>query len=361
MLTRVKGWLEGLFAGGSVPTLSPNTFLVWEPCTHSHAEVVPGYVKYLLDLGFDVSVLVTPRRYEEGLFSRFEDSRITFNRLPQRAIRRYFAKHGLAQAKGVLITTARKISGGDTYAAERALFAERSAEQKLLLVEHDVKQPADNGSFSPDIITLRRIDYGNAASTVVNPHYFGEVRVTPKNPGTVTFITIGALRGKRRNTRLLVDAVSALHERGIRDFRITLIGRGSLRDVPPAVRQYFDIRGRVDFSGMYAAVEDADFFLPLLDPDNARHDRYITTGTSGTFQLIYGFAKPCLIAARFAGINGFDSANSLVYADNADLAVAMGKAVAMNQESYGRMQLSLQDFAARLYAESLENLRRLTR
>jgi hypothetical protein len=360
MLNRALDVVRDLFTGNQSPAVGANTFLVWEPCTYSHAEVVPGYVKYLLDLGYDVSVLATPARFDEGLFARSSDPRITLNRMSQRAIRRHFARNGLGEARGILITTARKISGADNYDAELALFARRGAGQRVLLVEHDVRKVVDAGELPPDVITLREVDYRGCRTTVVNPHYFGDVRIAPKHD-VVDFITIGALRGKRRNTTLLVEAAAALHARGFRNFRITVIGRGSLRSVPAELRAYFRILGRVDFARMYDAVEAADFFLPLLDPGNPQHERYITTGTSGSFQLIYGFRKPCLIAAKFARLNGFDGSNSLVYADNPDLVAAMVEAMGLTQAAYSSLQEGLARTADRLYAESLANLGRLTR
>ena len=55
----------GLFDIFYKPIIKENTFLVWEPCGKSHAEVVPGFVKYLLDLGYHVSVLVSSNAYTE--------------------------------------------------------------------------------------------------------------------------------------------------------------------------------------------------------------------------------------------------------------------------------------------------------
>ncbi len=359
MLTRLKKLATMIFGREIPPVISPNTFIVWEPCTHSHAEVVPGYVQYLLDLGFDVSVFATPERFDEGLFSRFKNNRISLNRLRQRSIRRFFRKNGLLQARGILITTARKISGKDTYQTELELFSGKTAGQKILLVEHDIKATFDNGSLTPQIITLRKAHYKNAITTVINPHYFGNINTTKSKAEIVNFITIGAMRGKRRNTRLLIEAATALHDKGITNFKITVIGRGGLRTVPSHIRKHFDIKGRVDFANLYAELEKADFFLTLLDPDNPQHDRYITTGTSGSFQLIYGFVKPCLIADKFAAINGFNNSNSVVYATNDDLPQAMSEAIAMNPDSYTAMQQALKGQADALYAESLENLRRL--
>lgn len=359
MLNWLHTLLDVLTGSVRLPALTPNTFIIWEPCTHSHAEVVPGYVHHLLDLGYDVVVFATPKRFDEGLFSRFSHPKLTLHRYSQRAIRRMFRLHGMGEAAGILITTARKISGRDDYDAERQLFTNRLPHQKLLLVEHDIKPAFDIGVLTPDIITLRQPHYRDAVTTAVNPHYFGNVSAAEKNAPITRFITIGAMRSKRRNTQLLLDAVRTLHDAGHTQFRISVIGRGNLRGVPDDLRPYFEIKGRVDFTTLYAEMERAHFFLTLLDPDNPAHDRYITTGTSGSFQLIYGFATPCLIAQKFAAINGFDAANSLVYDTNGELAPSMQRAIMMNAAQYQTMQQTLQATAARIHEQSLANLRTL--
>ena len=341
------------------PFADANTFFVWEPCSHSHAEVVPGFVRYLLDLGFDVSVIVSPKRYREGLFSRFKHPRIHFNRMARARIVRYFSKHGLGNAKGVLVTTAGKLAQPADYAAEVALFGKLSASQKVLLVEHDVKKAADNASIPENIIVLREPHYRNARATVVNPHVFGDFSPTPKNKELTRFITVGAMRAKRRNTQMLVDSVLALHALGYKNFKITVVGKGTPSSIPSLLRSFFEIKGRLDFSEMYEALDQADFFLPLLDPDNPAHDRYISTGTSGSFQLIYGFCKPCIIAEKFAEINGFNSTNAILYKQNGDLAEAMRHAIEMTPAQYGALQQSLGEYVAALYRTSLQNLKKL--
>ena len=341
------------------PRIGPSTFLIWEPCTHSHAEVVPGYARYLLDLGYEVCVCMTPARYEEGLFARFRDPRLHLCGMSQAALRRHFRTHGMANAAGMLITTARKLSGAQDYTLERQMFAQRSDRQPLLLVEHDIRGPADCGALDPRIITLQQVHYRDAVTTVVNPHFFGQVEIAPKKEGPTRFITIGALRGRRRNAGLLLEAVRELHGRGERDFIVTVIGRGSLRGVAPELRPYLEVLGRVDFRTLYEQMEQAHFFLPLLDPSNPSHDRYVTTGTSGSFQLIYGFRKPGLVARKFAQVNALDAGNALVYEDNAALADAMQQAIGMRAMHYTGLQSSLSQTADALYERSRENLRRL--
>jgi len=331
------------------PVIDDNTFLLWEPCSSNHAEVVPGFTKYLLDLGYSVSVLVEPERIDEGLFSLFgKNERVFLNRMTGKNTRKFLLKNGLVGAKGILISTITdKIRIKDIPLAPG---------QKILCVSHDVR--SDAGSIDERTITLRSVDYNGLKTVVVNPHYFGEVQPHTKNR-IVNFISVGALREKRRNASLLVQAAEKLYRAGGRDFRITVIGKGALHGLPKELRPFFRITGRLEFREMYKEIKQADFFLPLLDPLNPEHDRYITTGTSGSFQLIHGFLKPPVIASRFAPINGLDDRNSVIYESNADISVAMEKAILMTDEDYCTMRKNLEHYAQSLYHKSLENLRRL--
>ncbi|MDI9611450.1 MAG: hypothetical protein QM330_00050 [Acidobacteriota bacterium] len=328
------------------PETDRDTFLVWEPCSRNHAEVVPGFTKYLLDLGYRVSILITPERIDEGLFSRFgKNENVRLNRLPQKAIRALLLENGIGNAKGILITTMTgKIDTGKIPLAQG---------QKILRVSHDVKE--DAAAIDEKTITLHRVDYNGLKTVIVNPHYFGDIAPAAKN-SVVDFITVGALRGKRRNTAPLVRAVRKLVDANIRNFKITVVGKGGMRNLPREIKPYFNIRGRLDFSELYDHLGRADFYLPLLDPENPDHERYITTGTSGSFQLIYGFRKPPLIAAKFAPLRGLNRRNSLVYEDGSRLADAMATAICMTPREYAAMQKELDEYAQELYRESLANL-----
>ena len=335
-------------AGDAYPKINGNTFLLWEPCSINHAEVVPGFTKYLLDLGYSVSVLVEPERIDEGLFSLFgENERVYLNRMNGKNVRKFLLKKGLAGARGILISTLTdKIMIKDIPLAPG---------QKVLCVSHDVGN--DAALLDGRTITLRRVDCG-VDTIVVNPLYFGEVLQRAKNE-IVNFISVGALRSKRRNMNMLIEAALNLYREGLRDFVITVIGKGTLRGLPEELSRFFRIRGRLEFRDMYEEIQLADFFLPLLDSRNPEHNRYVTTGTSGSFQLIYGFLKPPIIASSFAPINGFDDSNSVVYENDFDLSVAMEKAIRMTAGDYSAMRENLKKYADNLYRESLENFSRL--
>lgn len=342
------------------PFCNENTFFVWEPCTHSHAEVVPGYAKYLLDAGFDVSVLLNPKRLSEGLFSRFSHPRLHVNRLPRSSARRFFSRFGLGMAKGLLLTTAGKLGSPGDYESERGFFGDLKPGQSLLIVDHDVHAAASRGVLTSDIITLREIACGGVRTTAVNPHFFGRVAPHDKNSQT-RFIVVGAMRPKRRNSEMLVEAVSRLVDRGVSGFRVDIVGKGDLPAMPTRLRCHFESHGRVDFSRMYDLVERADFMLPLLDSRSVEHRRYLTTGTSGTFQLSFGFAKPCVVERGFGDLNALGSDNAVIYHHGGQLADAMQEAVHMSSDRYQELRDRLHSDARAIADSSLANLRSLVR
>ena len=195
---------------------------------------------------------------------------------------------------------------------------------------------------------------------MVNPHYFGNVKITPKNDGVTDFIVVGGISPRRKNYELLLSTVRRLAASG-KKFKVTLVGSGDNVVFDEENAPYFDMRGRLSYKEMFTAMEEADFFLCLLDPENPAHERYISTGTSGSFQLIYGFAKPCLIQKKFADAYAFDNGNSLVYGTNGELAETMLKAVDMPAAEYGEIQARLMLKAEDIRRRSLENLKKVLR
>ena len=213
----------------SKPVIKDNTFFVWEPCSKSHSEVVPGYAKYLLDLGYHVSVLVTPDRIKEGLFSRFQHPNISLNKMSQKAIHKYFKTSNLSEASGLMVTTVGKLCDDIHFDECYSHFATDIDKKKLFFVEHEAKYAVDAGTWRDDLIILRKLNYKGAQGIVVNPHYFGDVKITPKNEDVTNFITVGAVSLKKKNSEFIINAVARLHELGYRNFKVTVVGKGSKR------------------------------------------------------------------------------------------------------------------------------------
>lgn len=338
------------------PVIKDDTFIVWEPCSKSHSEVVPGFVKYLLNLGYHVSVIAAPERLKEGLFSRFKDKNLTINKLSRAQVKKYFASNELKDVEGVLVTTAGKLCDSIHYEDIYKHF--RAPKNKLFFVEHETCHSADNGTWNPNLITLRKVNYKGINSVVVNPHYFGDIKITPKNKIT-NFITIGAIQNKKKNNSLILKSVEDLYNKGYKDFKITVVGKGHLKDLPEKLRPFIDIKGRLPFDKMYDELEKADFMLTAYNENDPMHIRYNTSGTSGNFQLVYGFLKPVVIIESFAEINGFNNKNSILYKNDNEYTSALEKGIKMSTEEYANMQASLKEYKDELYESSLKNLKGL--
>lgn len=351
-------WLKNLFFGAPEPFSDSDTFFVWEPCSKSHSEVVPGYAKYLLDLGYKVSVIVNPEKLKEGVFCRFSHPNLILNKISRSRAKKFFLKKGLADAKGILVTTVGKLSNGRDYKDAYAFFSKKLPAQKTLFVEHDIKQTVDNGTWDENIITLRKPDYKGAKSVAVNPHYFGDARVSPKSGDTVKFVVVGALQDKRRDCSVILSAFENLIDRGITNARLIAVGKGTVT-LPEKIKPYVELKGSLPFREMYGEVENADFFLTSYEPDFPLHLRYITTGTSGAFQLVYGFLKPVVIHEKFAKINGFCDENSVIYSNSSSYADALERCVKMSASEYEKMQNKLKILADEIYADSLRSLKEL--
>lgn len=167
---------------------------------------------------------------------------------------------------------------------------------------------------------------------------------------------VGGINPYRKNHRLLIDAVDKLLSTGEKSFKITVVGRGNKANIPQNMQAYFELTGYLDFPSMAQKMQEADFFLPLLDPENKAHERYITTGVTGSAQLIYGFLKPPLISRKFTAFYRFDDENAIVY-DGNDLATAMLDAMRMDVKQYKRLCARLSALSTRVQEESVDNLK----
>lgn len=342
------------------PIIKDNTFLIWEPCGKSHAEVVPGFAKYLCDLGYHVSVIVSKNAYKENLFSRIgENLNISYNKMSKYQARAYFKQADLSDVKGLLVTTVDKLCKAPHFDRVYENFDKNVDKSKLYFVIHDIKERVWANAMSEDLISLRELNFEQKdyKTVVVNPHYFGDVKITQKSELT-NFVTVGELTVGKKNFDLFVKTVQKLVNNGITNFKITVIGKGKVENLPPEVVPYFDIKGRLPFDKMFEEIEKGDFILTSYI-DEEMHLRYIHQGTSGNFQLVYGFQKPIIIKDNFAPINGFSEKNSILYKDDDDFYNALIKGINMSQEQYHNMQEDIKAYAHNFYQISKLNLKSL--
>ena len=360
---RLRKLLESLSRGGvrawqefRTQPVRSHSVLVIEP-NDCHGEVVSGFVKYFLDLGYDVDVFLHE--------SVFQDQPLSW--AAQKGVRVWGFSHHIFKGIGlkkqiqayerILLTSSAYYFWAENkvYPASVDVLALRD-DPRLLVVEHELR---DIERFREEpllraghLITLGTFEQG----IMVNPHYFGDFPKHQKNK-VCHFIAVGGISAVRKNHQLLFDAVEKLVQNGYKSFKVTIVGRGKKVNIPENIRSFFDVTGYLDFPNMFQHMQKADFFLPLLDPDQEAHERYIKSGVTGSAQLIYGFLTPPLVSEKFAAFYGFNAKNSVLYEGN-ELAAAMSEAIGMKAQNYDQKQQELSYLVSQIEQKSQKNLQR---
>lgn len=336
--------------------INTNTILLIELNHNSHRETMPGYAKYLLDLGYNVEVLVSESI--GGSFCRFPE-KIKIYRFPESYILEIMQDSRLSCYKRLIFNSKVIYKPNNWIDIHEFIPNLKSGQKKNLYVQHHIDRLLE----VPDD---RQCILANPSKCleqellIVNPHYFGNIKNHLLNK-KVKFLVVGALEKRRKNVCLLFDALNKLNDMKVDNYEVIVIGRCQdvLDDLDNSIKKHLILRGRLNFSDMYKEIENADYFLTLLDPKNKEHDRYIKDGTSGCFQLVYGFLKPCLIHKKFADVYSFNDDNSFVYAENAELADAMLSAINTDRYQYKKLQNNILKIQKNIYETSLENLKQI--
>lgn len=329
--------------------IAPKTVLLVE-LNIGHKETLTGYYAYLKKLGYNVEVLVHPPL--EGLFDKLKKDLKVWE-FHEKDIFKIFKNFDFRKYECVIFNS-RLIYPCYLDIVE---YLPKLPDCKKIYVQHHIDKFLEHVN-DKQIILANPAGDERLERAVVNPHYFGEVAITPKNKIT-EFITIGELNPERKNCSLLIDAVSELVENGVKNFKICVVGKGSLKDIPQKIKPYIDIKGRLNFPKMIKEIEKADYILPLLDPENKANERYKKSGTSGSFQVVYGFLKPCLIHRVFADIYNFNDKNALIYENNKEIANVMKKAIQTSAQEYNQIQEELKIKVNAIEEVSLSNLKEM--
>lgn len=332
------------------------TVLLVEPNPY-HSEILPGFCKYFQDLGYEVVVFCRHANVRDDAFCRSpaRPRRLVFSPTTMRwALRR----RKVGSFDFVLFTSNQFFSQDVRFWGEYIVYLGFVPRPRygVFYVEHTF-HPERKGLVNDtrDLFLLTSDCHNGLSLPMLNPHYFGDVKQTSLNKGKRIFISVGGITSKNRNTTLLFDAVRELEKRYA--FEVWLVGFAKesslLESLPGSVR----ILGRLPFEEMFQCIEKSDFFLPLLDPANDSQRRYLRGKSSGSRQLILGFAKVPVIHSAFAKAYGFSERDSILHGEGG-FAEAMERALALSEDEYASRRKGLQALAAAVYQESLANLDR---
>ncbi len=327
-----------------------------------HGEVIPGYLKYLHELGYNVDLMVVPELARDIPLSRLE--RNFYNELF--ALELWDMRDILISKKiqeydyCLLNSNYIYVSGGKQYSFREVFEKVEQPRNGYLVIEHHLDK------INPVMIAENRVlqlaDFKNASgknAVFCNPNYFGEIKEHKKNE-VINFISIGSHSLRRRNSNLLFDGVKELLKSGISNFKITLIGRNiSLEGLSDEELNHFDIKGHLSFEEMFEELEKADFLLTLLDPEVEDHSRYLKDGTSGSFQLVYGFNLPCVIPEKFAEVHKFNKDNAIIHKNGSDFAETLKRCIELSEAEYDSLKRNLAKTVSTIREESKNNLKEI--
>lgn len=360
-----------------------NTFIVWSTSPIFHSEVDPGYAKYLADLGYNVLVLRTYNSVQNSIWKNIREPNIRIVNLSQREIYDFLYSEKTVKnknIKGILVTTSLFFY---TYGIGEKQWSNRDVHNDLsrLAKDFDIPTPdelsllkdkygvflevAHNldlqplSSITEQTITLFQPNYHQKKTTLVNPHYFGKVGINHSKNKITSFISVGSIGKDRKNIDALWDAVRHLIKAGKKNFQVQVFTYARDLKIPDELRPFIKLHVGADYPTIFRAMEKADYFLALLDGENSVHDCYITTRTSGSFQLCYGFRKPMIIEDKFARYYSMNETNAVTYGKPAELASAMMKAVNQTSDQYDKVREEFAKLAQKVEKISLENLSNL--
>jgi len=318
-----------------------------------HGEVIPGYIKYLLDLNFNVDVVVQYKknkgRNDSGLFFPFDsNSKVRIKEMREIDMNYLLRSKIALNYKYILIS-----SYYSKFEFKQLSFVNLKKLKPVCVIHNP--DLLSKYYKTNKIISLVAMESKYRTPTVaVNPHYFCDYanRIKKREySDTVTFITLNTNDLFRRNINLLFDACGFLYEKGVKNFIVKVIGKGL--PIPECFKENILDLGFLDFQSMYKEIINSDFFLALIDQKSVQY----TKKASGSYQISYGFLKPLVLHSQFSDVSFLTNENSILYNDNNELSNSMERCINMSDSEYMSIINSLKKTQNDIYNFSLNNLK----
>lgn len=333
-----------------------------------HGETLPGYVHYFQELGYEVTVITRHATYADSPFVRMETKPRHFC-LTIWGMRHFLKSAKIKDFDFIFYNSAHLYLEEYRFYGRVADFLGGKViggKKGFALVEHSLKPGVDLEYFHnmPDDASAKQdlfqhsfvLTEQNVEGHVIpmlNPCFFGEVKREHKLNAKRIFLTIGNVSSNSRNFTQFFETLKLLGG----EYEVWIIGRVLEETLVKAIPSNVRVLGRLSFAEMYNRLEQADFFLPLLDPKT--QSLYLQGCTSGSRQLILGFNIPPLIHEAFAVHYDFSQDSCLTYKEGQTFVAAMATALKMDDDDYGRMKSSLGKIAEEVHRISLDNLRKM--
>lgn len=333
-------------------TIQKNIILIIEPNIYHH-ECTPGYSKYFIELGYNVDILL----HKSGI-----DSFCSFSHVEKIRIFSFINRFEIEKCSFNLSSIIRKydfILLETTDKDKKNLYINLGLLNlnNSIFVFHDVRFIY---SGYLNYLNQNRVwTLGNFPNGLrVNPHYFGDIRLRDKNNKTRFFMT----STPRRNYQFFVECMKKLKENKY-DFEIFITGRSNAfnsKRIPYYLTENFIFKHKVSYSELYLTVQNSDYIIIFIDPNDRYGKEYKTIKVSGSIQLVYGFLKPPLIHQGFTDFYNLDNKNSLIYNDS-NFYNIMEQAILLDNKKYKKIQSNLQIIEKKIHKTSIDNIKKIVK
>ena len=318
-----------------------------------HLECLPGYTKYFTDLGYNVDIIM-PKGLKESM-EKFK---------PKRKLKIFEYSEpneietNLTQFKSQIKKY--KFSFLETLDLKYKNFYKNLGyfeNPNSLFVVHHIDEMYKYGINN--YISRKKVfsiaDYG--VIPYLNPNYFGEFNLLHEKKQNISFFITST---RFRNYTYIINGANFLKKKGF-NFTINVIGRTgkfNLSYVPLELQDYFHFFGEVNYQKMYEIIQNTNFIILNLYPDQENDNLFRKYRSTGNTQLVYGFHKPVIIEENFVKIYKFSNETAIIY-NGHDLPSAMLRAVKMKDEDYKRMCDNIKNLRESIYHKSLINLKKV--
>ena len=335
-----------LIQNNSVALIEPNPF---------HAETLPGYIKYFTDLGFNVDVFISiENAYEKPFILMPQKFRIFIGE--GKNIQKWMSYKNMKDYSHIFFSS---LIYNKTLMFMPSLLPKEC--KNIMGIEHN--KDMYNQWLKGNVIYRIMKENGKIAALspnigyqLINPHYFGNIKVDNKHSDKIIFVAVGSV-SRLNSNNFLIDSIRKLKQSDENRFEVHIIGSGEL-DIPIDLQSIIIHCGRLDFPSMYKELENSDFILAMLNPNIQNHLKYLNGTTSGTVQLSLGFKKPLIINSKFAKAYSFNNNEAIIYEDD-ELSYAMKYSIDILPQKYVLLQQNIYQKSQTYYKESIESIKRM--
>lgn len=348
-----------------------NTIALLEPNDY-HSECYPSYIKYFLELGFDVHLFTHKKNIEENslVSCNFPNDRLKIFSFSKFPIHEPFFEN-LCRYKYIFLATL-LCHASSFYAEElKKNYLIKFQKKNLYCINHETNYNDTTINTEKYLInntfTLRRgINKvtGEGFYPFISPIYFGEFEnlIKPAKNKQIVFLNVsGNYLNNMRNYKSLFEAVGKLLDNGYKNFKIIFIGERNediLTQISHRMLPYVEFTGRVNFKELYRYSIQSDYILFNVDKSTINYDKYLNRGITGSYSLSLGFLRPGIIDFNLAQSYGLNNGCSICYGDNG-LFNAIKTALEITDKEYKNFQSNLLDLSKNLQKESLKNIKEI--